>query len=98
MTLNNTSYLHKRIRSLCYMLEQSTGMKLQTDLSSDFTILHFKSELSYITIAYERNIYATLNYKLNKAETSAIEEIIIALNFIAYGIKFRLEMKNKKLH
>ena len=84
MRLNNSSYVHKRIRKLCYYIEIVTGLKLVNSLDDEFSTLLFCNSLSYLKIDHQLNVYATLNYKLKKAEVEAVEEIILLLNQLIY--------------
>lgn len=87
MRLNNISHVHKRIRTLCYYIEVVTGLKLVNSLDDEFSTLLFCNNLSYLRIDYEHNVYATLNYKLKKADIDVVEEIIILLNWLDIGGK-----------
>lgn len=99
MKLNNSSYGHLRVRFLCATLENTTGMKLITNLSDDFAFLQFKGRFSYLTINYQMNMYSILNCKLNKAEADMVEDIIVTLNFIELGHRIdKLTRNNKKLN
>ena len=77
MRLNNYSYVHKKIRLLCYQLELLTGLKCITNLSENFEEIRFMSPLSYITIDYKREAYYTMSVNVNKDVKETIEDIML---------------------
>lgn len=97
MVLNNYSHVHKKIRFLCIYLETATGLKLQTDLSSDFSSIDFMNELSYLRIYWNKSIYVTLNCKLSKEQASAVESIITYLDWLETGLSITKVVKRRPL-
>lgn len=96
MKLNNYSYAHKQIRLLCYELELVTGMKMVTDLSEEFDIIRFESELAYLTINFKKKVYITLSYHLNKTEEEIIRDIILYCNWLEIGHKIQTKINKKR--
>ena len=95
MKLNTTSHVHKKIRLLCTQLELLSGMKLATDLSQEFDQIRFYSPLSYIMIDYKKNACFTLSYNMSKDEWSAVQDIILYLNWLQTGLDY--QAKNEKI-
>lgn len=77
MKLNNTSYVHKRIRLLCFQLEQFSGLKLVTNLSEEFKEVKFMNPLSYIVLDYKNEVIFSMCYKMSNTELKIAEEIIL---------------------
>ena len=87
MKLNNYSYVHKQIRALCFLFEQSTGLKLLTDLSADFQDIRFASPLSYVTINFKRNTLFVMCIVLKKEQKEMLFEILTYLRWLLNGQK-----------
>lgn len=85
MRLNNHSYVHKKIRILCYAIEQSTNLKLITNFDNDFSDIRFMSRYSYLTIDYLHNTIFAMCIKLDKKQIEIIDDIITMLNWITIG-------------
>lgn len=85
MKLNNHSYVHKQIYALCYAFEQSTGLKLITNLSEDFTDVRFQSPYSYVTIDYQHNAIFLMCIKLKKEQLAMAQDIILLLSWLLTG-------------
>lgn len=96
MKLNNHSYVHKQILALCYAFEQSTGLKLITNLSEDFTDVRFQSPYSYVTIDYQHNAIFLMCIKLKKEQLAMVQDIIVLLQWLLTGEYIdQLIMQNK---
>jgi len=94
MRLNNTSYVHKKIRILCFLLENSTGLKLVTDLSENFEQLKFMSALSYLVIDWKKQAYFTMSHHLSKEEEQEVQDLLLYLDWLDLGHK--IQEKNIK--
>lgn len=95
MKLNKTSYVHKKIRMLCFQLEQFTNLKMITDLSEEFTQIRFMNSLSYIIIDFKRNTCFSMSCKLDCQEFDIVQEILIYLNWLHIG-EVTMNKLNKK--
>ena len=95
MKLNKVSYVHKKIRYLCFFIENESGLPIETDLSKEFDQISFKGELSYITIDYKRYAYYTLNIKLSKNVQQAIEDTLIYLSWLDTLTNYEEERKKR---
>ena len=82
LKLNKTSYCHVQIRLACYKLEQSSKMKLETNLDENFDQIRFKKQLGYITIDYKNNAVFVLGHKITVAEHDIIENIMSYCNWL----------------
>lgn len=101
MKLNKTSYTHVQIRTLCQILEQTTGTKLVTNLDEEFEELRFVGRISYIVIDYQKKAIFTLSHHLTEHELNIAQDIIIYLRFLytvgkAQDTVQRLEREEKK--
>lgn len=98
MKLNNTSYVHKQIRLLCFQLEQLSGLKLITDLSEEFTQIRFMNSLSHITLDLKHEACFTLSHILTKTELQTIQDINLYTQWLLTGERYykRKRIKMKK--
>lgn len=85
MILNKYSYVHKQIRALCFILEQSTGLKLATDLDKDFKQIQFISNYSSITIDFEKNTIFIMMLHLSINERKIVEDLLLHTRWLYIG-------------
>lgn len=90
MKLNNTYYVHKKIRLLCFQLQQISGLKLITNLE-DFEEIVFKGNLAYIRI--QNNVCFTLNHKLTQDEVNIIDDILVYWRWLEIGQRYKSDIK-----
>ena len=95
MKLNKYSYVHKKIRYLCFLIENESGLPMETDLSKEFDRICFKGELSYITIDYKRYAYYTLNFKLSGTIRQAVEDTLVYLSWLDTLTNYEEERKKR---
>lgn len=89
MKLNTTSYVHKKIRLLCFQLQQITEMRLITDLNANFNEIQFVGKLSYIIIKYKRKACFALGHHITKVEWQTIQDIMLYLDWLETGKKYQ---------
>ena len=87
MVLNNHSFVHVEIRKCCTKLELLTGMKLITDLNSEFVEIRLMNKLGYIVIKWDKNACFTLSHHLTEVELAIVQNILIYLNWLETGQK-----------
>lgn len=96
MKLNNTSYVHKKIRLLCFQLEALTGLKRTTNLDEEFTQIRFMNSLSYIVIDFKKSVCFSMSYSMNKAELETADDIMLYCQWLMLGEKTALKLDKKK--
>lgn len=97
MKLNEKSYVHVKIRGLCKVLEQISGLEKITDLGGEFDEIQFLGKYSYIIIDYKKETILLLSYKLSAEELQIIEDINLYLNWLETGLRLQAEIEaNKK--
>ena len=89
MKLNTTSHVHKKIRLLCFQLQQMTEMSLVTDLGAEFKEIQFAGKLGYIIIKYKRKACFALGHHITKAEWQTIQDILLYLDWLETGKKYQ---------
>ena len=82
MKLNTTSYVHKKIRQLCYQLEILSGMHIVTDLGEEFNQVRFVDKYGYIIIDYQNNACFTLSHSMSKNEWDTVRDIMKDLQWL----------------
>lgn len=87
MKLNEKSYVHVKIRKLCKLLEQISGLENITDLGGEFDEIQFIGKYSYIIIDYKKETILLLSYKLSAKELEIIEDINFELNWLETGLR-----------
>ena len=97
MVLNNYSYVHKKIRSLCYLFEQSTQLQLVTNLSNDFDCIKFCNAYSYVTIDFANSTIFVMCIKLDKSQFALIEDILIYTQWLHLGTIAQQNRNSKML-
>lgn len=97
MKLNDYSYVHKKIRLLCYQLGTITNTQLITDLSKEFDRIVFIDRYGYIIINYHDNTIATLCNRLGNKELDIIEDIMSNCDWLETGNKYAKKPCNKNV-
>jgi len=93
MKLNEKSYVHVKIRKLCRLLEQITGLINITDLGEEFEEIQFIDKYSYIIIDYKNETILLLSYKLSARELEIINDINFELNWLETGLRIQAEIE-----
>ena len=93
MQLNNSSYLHKKIRKLCEQLEFLSGLMLITDLDNEFVEVRLMNKYSYIIINWRKNTVFTLSHKLTEVEFEICNELMIYLSWLETVGDYKYMMK-----
>lgn len=88
MKLNQYNYVHKKIRAMSYLLEQSTGLKLITNFDREFSQIQFLSNYSSITIDFEKDAIFIMMIKLTKEEKWLVEDILLYTRWLYTGNKY----------
>lgn len=88
MVLNNHAFIHKKIKVLCYRLEQLSGLKLVTNLSKQMKEIKFEGSFAHIIIDYRNNAIFVLNHKLIDQEIILIQDIMLYSNWLEIGEKY----------
>ena len=88
MFLNNTSYVHIKIKKLCSQLELLSGTKLITDLNDEFNEIRFIDKLGYIVLDFNNLAIFTLGRKLDPVQLQLATDIINYCDFIIVGIEY----------
>ena len=97
MKLNEKSYVHVKIRGLCKLLEQISGLKNITDLGEEFNEIQFIGKYSYIIIDYKNEAILLLSYKLSAKELEIINDINFELNWLEMGLRIQAQIEaNRK--
>ena len=97
MKLNEKSYVHVKIRKLCRVLEQISGLENITDLGEEFDEIQFIGKYSYIIIDYKKETILLLSYKLSAEELEIIKDINLNLNWLELGLKVQAQIEaNRK--
>lgn len=97
MILNETSYVHKKIRTLCGQLEILTNTKLITDLGNNFTDIKFVDKYGYIIIDYKKEIIYTLANNLEPVPFEIVKDIVLNCNWLEIGEKWQRKACNKNV-
>lgn len=97
MVLNETSYVHTKIRQLCLQLELFTGAVLITNLSENFEKIQFKSKFGYIIIDYKEQTILSLSNHIGKSELGTIEDIMLYCKWLEMGEKYAKNRCNKNV-
>lgn len=97
MILNETAYVHKKIRTLCGQLEVLTKTKMITDLSAEFKEIQFIDRLGYIIIDYEKETIFTLANKLDPVEFEIVKDIMLYCNWLEICKKYEKKPCNKNV-
>lgn len=97
MRLNETSYVHKKIRTLCNQLEFLTKTMMITNLSEEFNEIRFVDKYGYIIIDYKNNAVITLSNKVDPVEFKIIEDINLYCNWLEIGNKYANNFCNKNV-
>lgn len=87
MVLNNHAFVHKKIRILCYKLEEISGLKLVTNLNRNMVEIKLSGSYAHIIIDYRNSAILVLNHKLTDQEMLIIEDIMIYMNWLEVGEK-----------
>ena len=90
MKLNNTTYVHIKIRKLCQLLAYLMNMELATDLSEEYSQIRFTGKYSYLTIDYDHKTCFALSHKITKKEQEIIEEIMICCQWLETGRRYQM--------
>ena len=96
MVLNNSSYLHKKIRKLCEQLEFLSGLKMITDLNDYFVEVRLMNKYGYIIIDWRKNAIFTLSHKLTEVEFEICNELMIYLSWLEVADNYIYTMKGGK--
>ena len=96
MKLNEKSYVHVKIRGLCKLLEQISGLENITQLGEEFEEIQFIGKYSYIIIDYKKETILLLSYKLSTEELKIIEDIILYLHWLETGLKLKAQIEANK--
>lgn len=94
MKLNETNYVHVKIRKMCQIIAYYSGMEQITDLSKDFKDIRFTNHVSYLTIDYKRNTCFSMCHRITKEEQELIEELMIYLNWLDTGYRVHKRLTN----
>lgn len=97
MILNETSYVHKKIRTLCGQLEILTNTKLITDLGFEFDKIQFINEFGYIIIDYKKEIIYTLANNLEPVPFGIVKDIVLYCNWLEIEKKWQRKVCNKNV-
>lgn len=93
MKLNEKSYGHVKIRKLCRVLEQISGLENITDLGEEFDEIQFIGKYSYIIIDYKKETILLLSYKLSAEELEIIKDINLCLNWLETGLRVQAQIE-----
>ena len=96
MKLNETSYVHKKIRHLCQLLEVSTGLQLVTNLGQEFQEIRFMGRLSYLVIDHQKQAIFTLSCRLTKEELEATKDLILYLQWLETGRRIQEQIETSR--
>lgn len=89
MVLNSISYIPKKIRFILFQIEQESGMKLLTDLDSEFDCILFANELQHLRIDYLHKMVCTISVRITPKLRELLDDAIVYLRWLTPAEELR---------